>query len=203
VTQSLRANRWPGTTIFQQISEMLRLPPSFPGLQPALQRAHDRDQTIPSILGYFAGMLYNPNNVTPEAARSPSNGSSKWAPISFACSDMSLLRNMLRRWREDRIRLGSRHSAAPWRTSKLCGRRATSAISARRARHLPARRDPADAAPAERLTRGSSHADKCSEPAPASASSPIRRSISTPLRRRRSPSLPSRRAEAAAKPTHC
>ena len=26
------------------------------------------DQTIPSILGYFAGMLYNPNNVTPEAA---------------------------------------------------------------------------------------------------------------------------------------
>ena len=26
------------------------------------------DQTIPAVLGYFAGMLYNPNNVTPEAA---------------------------------------------------------------------------------------------------------------------------------------
>lgn len=26
------------------------------------------EQTIPSIVGYFAGMLYNPNNVTDEAA---------------------------------------------------------------------------------------------------------------------------------------
>jgi glutamate/tyrosine decarboxylase-like PLP-dependent enzyme len=26
------------------------------------------DQTLPSVLGYFAGLLYNPNNVTPEAA---------------------------------------------------------------------------------------------------------------------------------------
>lgn len=26
------------------------------------------DQTMPAVLGYFAGMLYNPNNVTPEAA---------------------------------------------------------------------------------------------------------------------------------------
>ncbi len=40
----------------------------FPFYSPRYNAHMLSDQTIPSVLGYFAGMLYNPNNVTPESA---------------------------------------------------------------------------------------------------------------------------------------
>jgi glutamate/tyrosine decarboxylase-like PLP-dependent enzyme len=70
VTQSLRRESmvW-NDELFQQISEMLAgLRRHFPFYSPRYNAHMIADQTIPSILGYFAGMLYNPNNVTPEAA---------------------------------------------------------------------------------------------------------------------------------------
>ena len=70
VTQSLRRESmaW-NDELFQQISEMLAgFRRHFPVYSPRYNGHMVADQTIPSILGYFAGMLYNPNNVTPEAA---------------------------------------------------------------------------------------------------------------------------------------
>jgi len=56
-------------TLFQQVSETLAcLRRNFPFYSPRYLAHMLSDQTIPSVLGYFAGMLYNPNNVTPEAA---------------------------------------------------------------------------------------------------------------------------------------
>jgi glutamate/tyrosine decarboxylase-like PLP-dependent enzyme len=55
--------------LFQQISEMVALMKRhFPFYSPRYIAHQLSDQTIPSLLGYFAGLLYNPNNVTPEAA---------------------------------------------------------------------------------------------------------------------------------------
>ncbi len=70
VTQGLRreAMAW-NDELFQQISEMLAgFRRHFPVYSPRYNAHMTADQTIPSLLGYFAGMLYNPNNVTPEAA---------------------------------------------------------------------------------------------------------------------------------------
>jgi len=70
ITQHLRreALDW-SDALFQQLSEMLaRLRRHFPFYSPRYIAHMLSDQTIPSVLGYFAGMLYNPNNVTPEAA---------------------------------------------------------------------------------------------------------------------------------------
>jgi len=65
--------------LFQQISEMLAgFRRHFPVYSPRYNAHMTADQTIPSILGYFAGMLYNPNNVTPEAAPVTVQWSSKW-----------------------------------------------------------------------------------------------------------------------------
>jgi glutamate/tyrosine decarboxylase-like PLP-dependent enzyme len=53
----------------QQVSEMLAgLRRHFPFYSPRYNAHMLSDQTIPAVLGYFAGMLYNPNNVTPESA---------------------------------------------------------------------------------------------------------------------------------------
>ena len=53
----------------QKIAEMLAgLRKHFPFYSPRYLAHMMSDQTIPSVLGYFAGLLYNPNNVTPEAA---------------------------------------------------------------------------------------------------------------------------------------
>lgn len=41
---------------------------NFPFYSPRYIAHMLSDTTLPSMLGYFAGMLYNPNNVTPEAA---------------------------------------------------------------------------------------------------------------------------------------
>lgn len=70
VTQHLRREGldW-SDALFQQLSEMLaRLRRHFPFYSPRYIAHMLSDQTIPAVLGYFAGMLYNPNNVTPEAA---------------------------------------------------------------------------------------------------------------------------------------
>lgn len=53
----------------QKIAEMLAgLRKHFPFYSPRYLAHMMSDQTIPSVLGYFAGLLYNPNNVTPEVA---------------------------------------------------------------------------------------------------------------------------------------
>lgn len=70
IPQSLRREsvEWEDR-LFQQITEMLAgLRRHFPFYSPRYIAHMLSDQTIPSVLGYFAGMLYNPNNVTPEAA---------------------------------------------------------------------------------------------------------------------------------------
>ncbi len=70
ITQHMRREAMDWTdALFQQLSEMLaRLRRHFPFYSPRYIAHMLSDQTIPSVLGYFAGMLYNPNNVTPEAA---------------------------------------------------------------------------------------------------------------------------------------
>ncbi len=53
----------------QKLTEMLAgLRKHFPFYSPRYLAHMMSDQTMPSVLGYFAGLLYNPNNVTPEAA---------------------------------------------------------------------------------------------------------------------------------------
>src|SRR5271165_7114339 len=53
----------------QKIAEMLAgLRRHFPFYSPRYMAHMMSDQTMPSVLGYFAALLYNPNNVTPEAA---------------------------------------------------------------------------------------------------------------------------------------
>lgn len=53
----------------QKITEMLAgLRRHFPFYSPRYMAHMMSDQTLPSVLGYFAALLYNPNNVTPEAA---------------------------------------------------------------------------------------------------------------------------------------
>ena len=53
----------------QKIAEMLAgLRRHFPFYSPRYLAHMMSDQTLPSVLGYFAGLLYNPNNVTPEVA---------------------------------------------------------------------------------------------------------------------------------------
>jgi glutamate/tyrosine decarboxylase-like PLP-dependent enzyme len=70
ITQHMRREGLDWTdALFQQLSEMLAgLRRHFPFYSPRYIAHMLSDQTIPSVLGYFAGMLYNPNNVTPEAA---------------------------------------------------------------------------------------------------------------------------------------
>ena len=52
----------------QQLDEMLAgLRAHFPFYSPRYNAHMLSDQTIPAVLGYFAGLLYNPNNVTPES----------------------------------------------------------------------------------------------------------------------------------------
>src|SRR5262249_41955193 len=53
----------------QQLDEMLAgLRAPFPFYSPRYNAHMLSEQTIPSVLGYLAGLLYNPNNVTPESA---------------------------------------------------------------------------------------------------------------------------------------
>ncbi len=53
----------------QQVEEMLAgLRAHFPSYNPRYNAHMISDQTIPGVLGYFAGLLYNPNNVTPESS---------------------------------------------------------------------------------------------------------------------------------------
>jgi glutamate/tyrosine decarboxylase-like PLP-dependent enzyme len=70
ITQSMQreALDW-NDRLAQQVAEMLAgLRRHFPFYSPRYNAHMLSDQTIPSVLGYFAGMLYNPNNVTPESA---------------------------------------------------------------------------------------------------------------------------------------
>ena len=70
IPQSLRRDlvEW-NDDLAQKIAEMLAgLRKDFPFYSPRYLAHMLSDQTIPSVLGYFAGLLYNPNNVAPEAA---------------------------------------------------------------------------------------------------------------------------------------
>jgi len=51
--------------VLDMIAELRR---NFPFYSPRYTAHMLADTTMPSVLGYLAGMLYNPNNVTPEAA---------------------------------------------------------------------------------------------------------------------------------------
>ncbi|PZR99098.1 MAG: hypothetical protein DLM70_16040 [Chloroflexi bacterium] len=53
----------------QRVSEITaELRRNFPFYSPRYIAHELSDTTLPAMIGYFAGMLYNPNNVTPEAA---------------------------------------------------------------------------------------------------------------------------------------
>ena len=70
IPQSLRRELvdW-NDDLAQKLAEMLAgLRKHFPFYSPRYMAHMVSDQTLPSVLGYFAGLLYNPNNVTPEAA---------------------------------------------------------------------------------------------------------------------------------------
>ena len=70
IPQSLRRELvdW-NDDLSQKIAEMLAgLRKHFPFYSPRYLGHMMSDQTMPSVLGYFAGLLYNPNNVTPEAS---------------------------------------------------------------------------------------------------------------------------------------
>jgi len=70
IPQSMRREQvdW-NDDLAQKIAEMLAgLRKHFPFYNPRYLAHMMSDQTLPSVLGYFAGLLYNPNNVTPEAA---------------------------------------------------------------------------------------------------------------------------------------
>jgi tyrosine decarboxylase len=70
IPQSLRRELvdW-NDELAQKLAEMLAgLRKHFPFYSPRYLAHMMSDQTLPSVLGYFAGLLYNPNNVTPEAA---------------------------------------------------------------------------------------------------------------------------------------
>lgn len=55
--------------MYQHVHEFLAaLRRNFPFYNPRYIAHMLSDVTMPSLLGYFGGMLYNPNNVTPEAA---------------------------------------------------------------------------------------------------------------------------------------
>ena len=70
VTESMRREQLDfHDRMAQQVDEMLAgLRAHFPFYSPRYNAHMLSDQTIPSVLGYFAGLLYNPNNVTPESA---------------------------------------------------------------------------------------------------------------------------------------
>ncbi len=70
ITHSLRRDLvdW-NDDLAEKLAEMLAgLRKHFPFYSPRYLAHMMSDQTLPSVLGYFAGLLYNPNNVTPEAA---------------------------------------------------------------------------------------------------------------------------------------
>src|SRR5579864_826969 len=70
IPQSLRRQLvdW-NDDLTQKVAEMLAgLRKHFPFYSPRYMAHMTSDQTLPSVLGYFAGLLYNPNNVTTEAA---------------------------------------------------------------------------------------------------------------------------------------
>jgi len=70
IPQSLRRELvdW-NDDLTQKLAEMLAgLRKHFPFYSPRYMAHMTSDQTLPSVLGYFAALLYNPNNVTPEAA---------------------------------------------------------------------------------------------------------------------------------------
>jgi tyrosine decarboxylase len=70
VTESMRREQVDfHDRLAQQVDEMLAgLRAHFPFYSPRYNAHMLSDQTIPAVLGYFAGLLYNPNNVTPESA---------------------------------------------------------------------------------------------------------------------------------------
>ncbi len=70
ITESIRREQLDfHDRLAQQVDEMLAgLRAHFPFYSPRYNAHMLSDQTIPSVLGYFAGLLYNPNNVTPESA---------------------------------------------------------------------------------------------------------------------------------------
>ncbi|NTU78673.1 MAG: hypothetical protein HGA45_04595 [Chloroflexales bacterium] len=63
-----RHDRWQDSLKTDLDSILNNLKAHFPFYSPRYIAHMLSEQTLPSVLGYFAGMLYNPNNVTDEAA---------------------------------------------------------------------------------------------------------------------------------------
>src|SRR5260370_2739764 len=89
IPQSLRRELvdW-NDDLAQKLAEMLAgLRKHFPFYSPRYMAHMVSDQTLPSVLGYFAGLLYNPNNVTPEAApvRSEEHTSELQSHLNLVC----------------------------------------------------------------------------------------------------------------------
>jgi glutamate/tyrosine decarboxylase-like PLP-dependent enzyme len=70
INQSLQAGfREQHGDLTQRVSEMMaEMRRNFPFYNPRYIGHMSSDVTVPSLLGYFTGLLYNPNNVTVEAA---------------------------------------------------------------------------------------------------------------------------------------
>ena len=60
--------RWVDDLVAELDGKLGKLKEHFPFHSPRYNAHMLSEQTLPSVLGYFAGMLYNPNNVTEEAA---------------------------------------------------------------------------------------------------------------------------------------
>ncbi len=132
IPQSLRRDLvdW-NDDLTQKIAEMLAgLRKHFPFYSPRYMAHMTSDQTLPSVLGYFAGLLYNPNNVTPEAAPV----TERWE-FEVGCDMLEMLgyRHLPRpgdRMKHARNSDGrTSPAAAPSPISKRCGWLATRPIS--------------------------------------------------------------------------
>lgn len=67
--ENIRSNsQWYDDLDIELRSALNNLKAHYPFYSPRYMAHMLSEQTIPSIIGYFAGMLYNPNNVTDEAA---------------------------------------------------------------------------------------------------------------------------------------
>lgn len=70
ITSETQRQHGPWNDLFQdKLLELLAaLKADFPFYSPRYAAHMVAEQTLPSIAGYFAGMLYNPNNITKESA---------------------------------------------------------------------------------------------------------------------------------------
>ena len=67
-SSTIQYNTWIDSLDYELNNTLNNLKAHFPFYSPRYMAHMLSEQILPSVLGYFAGMLYNPNNVTSEAA---------------------------------------------------------------------------------------------------------------------------------------